>query len=349
MGAKCSTVLVETPDLKVLIDPGAAEMQPSYPMSWEDKLMHLAEARERIEAASEGVDVVVISHYHYDHHSPLDTAGMRAERLYRGRIIYAKNPNTYINESQWGRAREFFAQLYRELGGVELREVLIEPGAERFPDPLDELPLSRSRDWGSYAERKKALLEKGRSWFRRLVERFWAVKPWVPALKLREVEVRWADGARMVKGGTELRFSKPRFHGLEFDRVGWVVSTTISYRGWRLHHTSDLEGVPIEDYVEEIVAEDPDVLIVDGPPTYLYGFMVNRINLKRAVDSLKAIVSRVDAEVIILDHHLLREPRYRERLREVYEEAERRRRQVLTAAEYLGGRPKILELAAKGR
>jgi predicted metallo-beta-lactamase superfamily hydrolase len=31
LGAKSSSVLIETPDLKLLIDPGASGMQPSYP------------------------------------------------------------------------------------------------------------------------------------------------------------------------------------------------------------------------------------------------------------------------------------------------------------------------------
>jgi len=32
MGAKSSCILVDTPDIKILVDPGAAAMQPSYPL-----------------------------------------------------------------------------------------------------------------------------------------------------------------------------------------------------------------------------------------------------------------------------------------------------------------------------
>ncbi|MEE8299774.1 MAG: hypothetical protein V3R28_00540 [Desulfatiglandales bacterium] len=43
----------------------------------------------------------------------------------------------------------------------------------------------------------------------------------------------------------------------------------------------------IEDYAQWIIKENPDILILDGPPGYLFGYMVNRINLQRAIDTEK--------------------------------------------------------------
>lgn len=69
MGAKSSCLLIETPDVKILVDPGAAEMQPSYPLSnlWKKRLRR--KALEAIKEAAQKAEIVFISHYHYDHHT----------------------------------------------------------------------------------------------------------------------------------------------------------------------------------------------------------------------------------------------------------------------------------------
>ena len=54
------------------------------------------------------------------------------------------------------------------------------------------------------------------------------------------------------------------------------------------------------------------------------------------------IIEESDMELIIYDHHLLREPRYPERVKKVYESTKRKRKRVLTAAEYMGKRPVVL-------
>ncbi|MEM4298166.1 MAG: MBL fold metallo-hydrolase, partial [Nitrososphaerota archaeon] len=58
LGAKSSSVWVKTPDVSILIDPGAAEMQPSYPMPWEEKLEHVWTAQKAIERAAKRSDTV---------------------------------------------------------------------------------------------------------------------------------------------------------------------------------------------------------------------------------------------------------------------------------------------------
>lgn len=344
-GAKCSSILVRTPDVRILIDPGAAEMQPSYPMSWEEKMEHLWMAQRAIEKAAESSDIIVISHYHYDHHTPLDIYGMRAEKLYKGKTIYAKDPNQYINESQWERARLLWSQVLSRFGKKDLSEVVEKPKPVEYPDPMEDLPLSRERDWGPYRERKKALVEKGRRWFQKLVKGYWLGKEWIPELELKDLSIYWADGKELKVGDTKVKFSEPRFHGLEFDRVGWVFSIEVEHQGKKLVHTSDLEGVQVDDYREAIIKSKPDVLIVDGPPTYLFGYMLNRINLNRSIENLCKIVKETRAELIILDHHLLREPRYQQRLKDVYSLSKKLKRKVMTAAEYLGKTPKVLELS----
>ena len=340
LGAKSACTLVKTPDTSILIDPGAAEMQPGFPASKKLKRRWLEEARAAIKSASEKAEVIAITHYHYDHFTDFD------EEIYRGKLILAKNPNEYINDSQRGRAEGFYDSLARAFAGRRLEELLKPPRRRSYPDPLEDLPIARSRDYGDYASRKRELLRKGREWFLKRAEK-WNRLRRIPELNLPECRVRFADSRTFRIGDTAIKFSKPEFHGIEYARVGWVISVEIIHGGEKLIHTSDLEGPVIEDQAERIIRENPSLLIVDGPSTYLIPYMLNMINLRRAIENMRRIVRSVDAELIIYDHHLPREPRYRERVREVYETAEREAKKVMTAAEFLGKEPAVLLHAGK--
>lgn len=117
MGAKSSCVFVQTDDIKIIIDPGIAAMQPSFPAPDYKKLLWREQGRRRIKRFMKNANIVVISHYHYDHYLPNDPD------IYRNKIIFSKNPNEYINESQRGRALDFYGRLYREIIGRDIEFV----------------------------------------------------------------------------------------------------------------------------------------------------------------------------------------------------------------------------------
>lgn len=336
LGAKSTCTLIKTPDVTLLIDPGAAAMQPGFPASRVKKLYWLEKARSAIKKASRLADVVVISHYHYDHFTDFD------RDLYEGKLVLAKDPNEYLNDSQRRRAESFFNNVSRTFGKTELEKLLEEREPRDYSDPLDKVPIAKSRDYGDYNERKRELLDKGRKWFVRRVEN-WNSAKIIPELNFQKCHIRFADGKKFEFGDTVVRFTNPLFHGIEFARVGWVVSTTVTKGNEKLIHTSDLQGPTIEDYAEWIINEDPDVLILDGPSTYLIPYMLNLINLRRTVENACKIVEETEKlKLIIYDHHLLREPNFKKRVEKVYEKAVENGKEVLTAAEYLGKRPVVL-------
>ncbi len=340
MGAKCSSILVETPDASVLIDPGVAEMQPSYPLPVEEKLRLREVAMEEIRQRASRADYVVISHYHYDHH----VLPKRDGDIYAGKTLWVKDPNKWINESQWKRARLFFSQLL-EIRGEVLEDHLAESQEVEIGDPLSELPLASSKDYGDYAPRKRELLRKGMRWLEKLGE-MWSSNPWLTEVELEDLHIFFGDGRSFEVGATKVSFTKPMFHGVELDRVGWVFATKIECGGVKVIHSSDLQGPMIEDYAEWIVRENPDVLILDGPATYLFGYMLNRINLNRAIENAVRIVEETNADPIVYDHHLPRDKLFVERVKPVYEAAEKVGKRVLTAAELFGRKPLILEIAS---
>ncbi|MFX0136191.1 MAG: hypothetical protein ACFFDN_21305 [Candidatus Hodarchaeota archaeon] len=111
-GVRSMAIVVETPDTKILIDPGCA-LGPRrgdakkfyYPHPLEYKA--LKECTEKILAASKEAEILIISHYHYDHHKPQFTDYFTiysnkeiARQIYSDKIIYAKDFHDNINASQ---------------------------------------------------------------------------------------------------------------------------------------------------------------------------------------------------------------------------------------------------------
>lgn len=118
----------------------------------------------------------------------------------------------------------------------------------------------------------------------------------------------------------------------------------VEHNGRKLLYSSDLQGPMIEDYANWIMDEDPDILLLDGPPTYLLGYLLNQVNLRRAISNMCAILRRVSSQVILYDHHLPRDPQFRERIAEVYQVAKEEGRTLLIAAEWFGEEPLVLKL-----
>ncbi len=339
LGAKSSCTLVKTPDVKILIDPGIAAMQPSFPASDAKKRQWCEEGRKAIERASKEADIIIISHYHYDHYFPTDLS------IYKDKLVLAKNPNEYINDSQRARATSFYSSICEAYGETNLESLMKTKGRrKKYPDPLADLPIACHKDFGDYNKRRAELFEKGKRWFDGRVAN-WIKNPVIPELNFPSLKVKYPEGKEFKFGNTSLRFSKALFHGIEFSRVGWVFYTIVEHENEKFIHSSDLDGPIIEDYAQQIIHENPQVLILDGPMTYMFGYLLNRINLNRAVENAAEIVREIDAELIIYDHHLPRDRKFRERTEKVWNTAKEVNKKVMTVAEFLGHEPVVLSVS----
>jgi predicted metallo-beta-lactamase superfamily hydrolase len=93
---------VETDDLKILVDP-AASLAPlryglgPHPLEWR----RLGRSWKTIRRYARDADVLVVTHYHYDHHDP------DSPEIYEGKRVFIKDPKENINKSQEGRATFF--------------------------------------------------------------------------------------------------------------------------------------------------------------------------------------------------------------------------------------------------
>ena len=270
MGVRAMATYVET-DNNILIDPGAALAPNRYslpPHSLE--LAKLKELSGNIEEYMAESDILVISHYHYDHYFPYDS------NLYRFKILLLKDHKNNINHSQRDRSQKFMYLI------------------DHLPKRIE---ASDSREF-----------------------------------KFKE---------------TEIKFSPPMHHGAINSKLGFVVMTSISYENEKLIHASDVQGPDVDETAEWIIAENPDTLIISGYPTLFIGWMLPQQGLIKSNENLIKILNETKVKTIILDHHLVRDLNYRDKIKDVLFEAEKLGKKIMTAAEFSGIENEFLEARRK--
>jgi len=107
-GVRSMCTYVETSDVRVLLDAGVSLGPnrfgfPPHPREYEA----LAKCRRKVAEAAEKAEVVTISHYHFDHHTPsyVDwcfnwSSEETARQIYEGKIVLAKGYRDKVNFSQ---------------------------------------------------------------------------------------------------------------------------------------------------------------------------------------------------------------------------------------------------------
>ena len=156
----------------------------------------------------------------------------------------------------------------------------------------------------------------------------------------KRAKIEYGDGKVFEFGGTKIKISEPFPHGDAGTRLGYVVMTTVEDENTKFLHASDVGGPVYDRAAEYIISENPDIAVIDGPATYFLGYRFSHENLVKSIKNLMKIGANI--EKIILDHHLLRDLKYRERLEKVYSSGN-----FLTFAEYLGEKINMLEAHRK--
>ncbi|MCW3995777.1 MAG: hypothetical protein NWE98_06475 [Candidatus Bathyarchaeota archaeon] len=150
-----------------------------------------------------------------------------------------------------------------------------------------------------------------------------------------------ADGNSFTFGGTSLRFSEAVPHGSEASMLGWVVMVTIEYEGERFMFAPDVQGPMSKRTLEMILAAEPTVVALGGPPLYLEGFRVDEKQLELALTHLTQIAEAVPT--VIVEHHALRDEVWKQKMDKVFQGATKVGHSIITAAEYLGRENLFLE------
>ena len=282
-GVRSMCTYVETPDLRILLDAGVSLCPnrfglPPHPKEFEA----IIQCRRKISEAAEKAEVVTISHYHYDHHTPSfedwlvnwTQANETARQIYEDKTVLLKNPREKVNYSQ------------RERGWLF------------------------ARTGGKCA-----------------------------------AKISNADGQTFVFGETKLKFSEPVFHGHENSEMGWILMVTISFEGEKFMFAPDIQGPMSIRPLEIILQEYPQLLMIGGPPLYLSPSRVSESQIDASLANLDRIVQQTSH--VILDHHILRDEEWQQKIVKPLYESYRSGSTLQTAAEYAGENNCFLEAGRK--
>jgi hypothetical protein len=281
LGVRSMCSYVVTPDVSILLDAGVSLAPNRYGLPpHPEEYKALAECRRKIAEAANKAEIVTLSHYHFDHHTPSYTDWCHnwsseevARQIYQGKIVLAKSYKSKVNFSQRRRGWMF------------------------------------AKTSGSHAK-----------------------------------ELRYADGKTFTFGETQLKFSEPVFHGPENSQLGWLLMVTVEHEGERLLYTSDVQGPMHDATLNLILAQNPQVVIIGGPPSYLGG-LVSQENVKQGIKNMGKVAEKVP--LTILDHHFLRDENWEQLAKPVIASASRAGHKVVTAAEFLKKPNKLLEYQRK--
>lgn len=262
LGTRSMATFIKTEDCRICIDPAVSLGPlryglPPHPLEYQRMDEHWKSIRKYAKEA----DVLIITHYHYDHHDP------DFPEMYAGKIVLIKHPAENINRSQSGRANFFLKQV------------------EDMPEKLE-----------------------------------------------------YADGREFSFRDTSVGFSNAVFHGTG-KRLGYVVEVCIREGEESFLFTSDVEGPNTKEQTEFIIKENPNIVYLDGPLSYLLGYRYSYKSLAMAVENILRILKETDVEKLIIDHHFLRDLKWKERIAPVFGTGKK----VLTAAEFLGIKNELLE------
>ncbi len=270
LGTRSMATLVKTEDCNILIDPGVALGPlryglPPHPL----EVQRMDEHWEAVKKFAKKSDILIVTHYHYDHHNPHEPD------IYRDKTVFLKHPKVKINKSQTGRAKFFLER-------------------------LGDLPKT----------------------------------------------LQYSDGKEFSFGATKIRFSDPVFHGTN-SRLGYVTEVSIKEGDFGFVFTSDVEGPSVDEQAKFILDEDPNLVYLDGPMSYMLGYRYSKASLAYSISNIIDILEKTKIEKLIVDHHFLRDMKWKDRIKEVFIAAAKQDVKVLTAAEYLGLENEMLEARRK--
>jgi len=265
-GVRSMSTMVMTNDVSIYIDPGVALGPTRYglpPTDAEYQVVDLAR-KKIIQLCKKFADVVIVTHYHYDHHPFPDD-----EEMYRscfsGKIVFAKDRFNNINASGKNRGRTF--------------------------------------------EKKITGLVKS---------------------------LEWVDGKKFKFGGTTLEFSPAVWHGDVGSKVGKVIMVYIKEGKSSFLFGSDAQGLADPEALKWFVEKNPDFAIIDGYPTIFVGWRMKASSFEKSKNKLKDALGKTKVKTMILEHHILRDVSYKEKMKDVFEFAEQHKKKILTAAEFYG-------------
>jgi predicted metallo-beta-lactamase superfamily hydrolase len=157
-------------------------------------------------------------------------------------------------------------------------------------------------------------------------------------------DIMYVDGRTFRFGKTQITFSKPFLH-TSGDDQDFAIQVAVQENMKTFLHTSDILGLSQKQSLDFILGHKPDMLYLDGP--LLSSTAETRKSAAQMEQGIRLILENTPVHTIILDHHLLRDPRWREIIARISQSIRDRMVQIQTAAEFRGEENIFLETRRK--
>lgn len=261
MGVRSMCTFIQS-EPTILIDPGVSLAPKRFGLPpHRIELEQLMKKRKLIQEHAKKADIITISHWHNDHHTPFITGLYGSVTPDVARSVYNKKP-----------------VLGKAVAGL------------------------------NYMQKKRV----------RSFQRHCTFEP--------------CDGKIVSFNNVTLKFSNPVPHGT-FAKIPVVMLCIESKNEGKIVHASDTQGFSGIDFIKK---ENPDILIMSGPPVHL----LTPQEIETAQTNILELLDYCDE--LILDHHHTRDAAFKQILPDVWKNSA-----VKTAAEYTGQPNTLLEAKRK--
>lgn len=260
-GVRSMATLVILKHMKIFIDPGVALGPVRYglrPSKEEFKALEIC--RKNIMKFCKKCDIIIVTHYHYDHHPFPDDKEMY--KCFYNKKLLIKDVFHDINLSGKKRGRIFLEHL--------------EKHSEIIP----------------------------------------------------------ADNNKFKLSNANIEFSPAVWHGEVGSRVGRVIMAYIKERRTSLLFGSDAQGLADKEALKFAIQKNPLLAIIDGYPTLFIGWRMSKKSFENSKQHVKMFLEKTSVQNIIIDHHILRDINYKEKMKDVFEVSKTLNKNMMTAAEF---------------
>jgi len=117
LGVRSMATYVETSDVKIFIDPGVSVSPdrfslPPHKIELDRHHKMWKEIKQWVSSA----DIIIITHYHYDHHNPDEP------EIYEKKEVFLKHPREFINDGQKNRAAYFLSRIEKYASAINIAD-----------------------------------------------------------------------------------------------------------------------------------------------------------------------------------------------------------------------------------
>ncbi|MHA1393191.1 MAG: hypothetical protein ACTSRZ_06795 [Promethearchaeota archaeon] len=297
-GVRGFCIRVITPDLIMLLDPGCAlGPRQGYRIPHPFELKKLYQNTNKIIKEAKRAQYIFISHYHHDHFKPnikdylyIHTNKQIFEDIFKNKIIFAKDPENFINYNQKQRGIKFFGDIKKN--GCKFNSKIYKIALdEQYTDLNINNGIKQNKGANSCSFLSKLRENKD----------------------IKQV---------LSIGNTNLIFPYEFLHGHFIKNKIFVQPLIINYQNENVFFFSDVQGFPDKNDFQRVInlKNTLNHILIDlgykrifntialsGPVTYIFPKNIPK-EIQNALNNIPKLIKKFN--LVFMDHHLVRDENF---------------------------------------